>query len=170
MFHHTNFYFYFLHSTGRFLFPQTPATTSAVLPNSESSPGYIGKAESTSPCTSSNVNVLPVGMSIMNSKGTPRSLLPKTGPSPSPAPDVVSSGGDLGSGEAAPKRRCVSSACMPCKKRKSKVGFLTARGTFSANRTSGSAMEASRHAMPVRQYMARDVTTISTPTTAGRAP
>ncbi|KAH6663396.1 fungal-specific transcription factor domain-containing protein [Halenospora varia] len=55
----------------------------------------------------------------MTSKGAPRSLLPKTDPalssSASPSRDAFSSGG-----EGPSKRRCVSSACMPCRKRKSK--------------------------------------------------
>ncbi|RDL38004.1 Zn2 DNA-binding protein [Venustampulla echinocandica] len=52
----------------------------------------------------------------------PRSLLPKSeamSSSPSPSLDAAFAGG-----EAPPKRRCISSACMPCRKRKSKCDGL----------------------------------------------
>ena len=57
-----------------------------------------------------------------NSKLLPRQILPKVEPGSSSSPIFDA---PLAGGEPAAKRRCISSACMPCRKRKSKVSTVS---------------------------------------------
>jgi hypothetical protein len=58
-----------------------------------------------------------------NSKLLPRQILPKVEPGSSSSSPILDA--RLAGGERAAKRRCISSACMPCRKRKSKVSTIS---------------------------------------------
>lgn len=63
-------------------------------------------------------------------------------------------------GVPAPKRRCVSTACIPCRRRKSKVDIIITHrflSTWKLTTLLSSAMEASPVALPVPLFITRPV-------------
>lgn len=75
--------------------------------------------------------------------------------------------------DGAKKRRCISSACVPCRKRKSKVRgvvFVHLLGECSQKLTLlHSAMVPRPPALPAQQYTTRHAFTTPTQTTAAKA-
>ena len=92
----------------------------------------------------------------------PRLLRPKDEPGASEDNELMS---DLKTS----RRKAVSTACIPCRKRKSKAGLLRSiKHSASIDSYANSATVASPRARPVRQYTEPNALTMRTATTGGR--